>query len=144
MNLRQRESAQTRKTVLWVMAGLVVFLVLAGAGSIVFLTARSGGVAKDLVDDYYRTLEERRFDDAYGMLCPEVRADQSPEAFASAIDARLPSSHEMTGELRVNGLPWKTTGTVGVRVNYADGTTQDRMVSLLREDGGWLICEASA
>ncbi|MFI7075812.1 MULTISPECIES: Rv0361 family membrane protein [unclassified Micromonospora] len=141
--MRKQESEQTRKTVLLVVIGAVVLLVLAGAGSAVFLTARSGGVAKDVVDDYYRALEERRFDDAYGSLCAEVRADQSREAFTSAAEARLPSSHEMTGELRVNGLPWKTTGTVGVSVSYADGTTQARMVSMLREDGDWLICEPS-
>ncbi|GIJ79300.1 hypothetical protein SAMN05443287_11023 [Micromonospora phaseoli] len=141
--MRKQESEQTRKTVLLVVVGVVVLLVLAGAGSAVFLTARSGGVAKEVVDDYYRALEERRFDDAYGVLCSDVRDGQSREAFVSAVETRPPSSHEMTGELRVNGLPWKTTGTVGVSVTYADGTTQARMVPLLRQDGDWLICGAS-
>ncbi|GIJ27296.1 hypothetical protein Vqi01_24580 [Micromonospora qiuiae] len=140
MSAGTQESEQGKRTVVLAVVGVVVFLVLAGAGTAVYLTARSGGVAKQVVDDYYRALEEQRFDDAYGMLCADVRSSQPWETFESTVAARPPTTHEMTGELRVNGMPWETTGTVGVSVTYADGTSQARMVSLVRQGGDWLIC----
>lgn len=121
--------------------GLVVALGLGAAGAALYHGVRSGKLAEQAVDEYFTALEERRFEDAYLMLCPDTRSSHPRGALESTVDARPLTAHEMTGELRVNGMPQRTTGTVGVRITYADGTSDARLVALVRQDGAWLVCD---
>jgi hypothetical protein len=128
-------------SVLMVIA-LVVALGLAVAGIVLYRGIRSAKVAQQVVHDYYTALQERRFDDAYRMLCPDTRSSHPREAFESAVVARPPTAHELTGELRLNRMPRRTGSTVGVRVTYADGTNAARMVSLTRQGGYWRVSDS--
>jgi ketosteroid isomerase-like protein len=119
---------------------LVVSLGLAVVGVALYQGVRSIKVAREVVNEYFTALEERRFDDAYLMLHPDTRFTHPREAFESALDARPPMAHELRGELRFNRMPRRTSGTVGVLVTYADGTSDARKVSLSRQDGDWLVC----
>jgi hypothetical protein len=67
------------------------------------------------------------------------RSNHPREAFESEVAARPPTAYELTGELRVNRMLRRTTGTVGVSVTYADGTRGARLVSLVRQGGDWLV-----
>jgi hypothetical protein len=115
---------------------------LAVAGVALYRGIRSAKIAQQVVSDYYTALEERRFDDAYRMLCPDTRSSHPREAIESAVNARPPTAHELTGELSLNRMPRRTTSTVGIRVTYADGTNGARRVSLTRHDGCWRLSDS--
>lgn len=120
---------------------MVIGLVVgAGLAAALYTAVRDTRDTRQVVDEYFTALADRRFDDAYQALCPEARASHPRDEFEEALDARLPTAHTTTDELRINRMPWRSTATVGVQVTYADSTSEDREISLTRPDGSWLIC----
>lgn len=141
MSMRTKESTRRRSVVLVLIAVAgVVAIGLAGAGVALYTTIRGAGAAERAVHDYFTALQEGHYDNAYELLCPETRSDHPRETFESTVGARPPTAHEMTGELRVDRKPGGTTAEVGVEVSYADGTSEARLVWLVRTGGNWLVC----
>ena len=125
---------------------MVVAIVTAVAGGVVaaayFLgrTVLDSGRAKDAAVAFFTDLENGRYEDAYAKLCPETKQQFTPERFQQEFSTRKLTGHELTGELRVNGTPSGTTGTVGIKLTFADGTSSPELVPLHRADDGWHVC----
>jgi hypothetical protein len=118
----------------------VVTLGVAGAGIALVRTFSAAAAAKAAVGEFFTDLEGHRYAEAYQRLCPDTQQRYGAAGFASQVAARPLTGHDFTGELRVNGTPSGTTGTVGVAVHYSDGGSDTRLVRLKRTNDSWQIC----
>jgi Domain of unknown function (DUF4878) len=112
----------------------------AGAGVALVRTIGSAAAAKTAAGEFFSDLEGRRYDDAYQRLCADTQQQFDRPGFEARVEARPLVGHDFTGELRVNGTPSGTTGTVGVALRYSDGASDKRLVTLTRTDSQWRIC----
>jgi Domain of unknown function (DUF4878) len=139
MSVEPPPRGRKKVVILFAVIGAVV-VVAATVGFLLVRTANDANRAKDATAVFFTELEQGRFDQAYQRLCPATQEKYPKDRFESELNARPPAGHEMTGELRVNGTPSGTTATVGVKLRYADGASDARLVPLERRDDEWRIC----
>ncbi|MBS2965964.1 hypothetical protein KGA66_23160 [Actinocrinis puniceicyclus] len=119
---------------------VAVVAVLAVAGVLLARTVKDATRARDTVSAFFGDLQSGKYEDAYGLLCAGNRRQYTAEQFAQQTAAHRPAGHDLTGELRVNRTVKGTTGTVGVRVTFTDGSSEARLVPLAKDGSHWRIC----
>ncbi len=120
----------------WILAGVILAIVL-GIGGCTFVVFRAARPSIDAANEWLALVDEGRYGEAYGALCPAVRgqvAAAEAEAelaadFGAGIDAYRLSSYQNT-----NG-----NVTVGGTVTIAG---EERSISLAMGDdsGEWRVC----
>jgi hypothetical protein len=115
-------------------------MLLCGATPVAAQQGSAGRTPSDTVREFYKTLSERRFRDAFAMstlkgaiegLSPEEMEDLRPdfENMASAADKVIVSGEQVSGE----------TATVFLKIRDADPSAPPEEVSLMRAGGVWII-----
>lgn len=137
---------QTLKIVL-IVAGILLALCCIGsliAGFFIYRAIQEGtGPAKNAVTGYYEDLKAGNYGSAYDRLCSETQEAVTRDDFVS-VQNLLPkvTDYKVVG-VNVSNVNGKWTGSVSVRVSRdrAGETTQN--VELVKEGGGWKVCEAN-
>jgi len=90
-----------------------------------------------VVGDYFEAIEAQKYDEAYGMLCQNVKERQSQAEFISAEEAADPIQSHSVGDLSLT-----VDVTVPVSVTYTDGQTGTLQVYLEQspDTGEFQVC----
>jgi hypothetical protein len=121
--------------VVGVVGGISVVAVLLG------WAVRDGVRLRAAVAAFFGDLAAGRYGQAYELLSPAVCDRYPAERFMAEVSARKPVGYKLTGQLRVNRSPRGSTGMVGVRASFADGTTEAFLVPLRLHGAAWRICQ---
>ncbi|MFC0532588.1 Rv0361 family membrane protein [Phytohabitans kaempferiae] len=133
-----------RNARLWLglgVAGLAVVLCCGAGGAALFglvvtQTEAFNEQARTVVGDYFDSIAEGKYQDAYNLLCDDVREDESPNEFAARVAAEPRITSYRVGEVSLTRL------TVPADVTYAGGG-QDRLEISLAQDsstGQFEVC----
>ncbi len=131
-----------RRRAIGIWVGIGTFLLVAGGGLAALIGVFTvGGKALDeradvAVSHYLDAVGERRYDDAYDMLCASARARQSEEQFTQSVSGDQPIARYDVGELDLVRL------SVPVEVRYADGSSGQLRAYLEqnRSTGAFEVC----
>jgi hypothetical protein len=111
-----------RRRALGIWLGIGAFLLVAGGGLAAVIGIVSVGSkalderADAAVSSYLDAVGDRRYDDAYDMLCESARSSESKSAFTERVSGEEPISRYDVGTLDLRTL------TVPVDVRYASGS----------------------
>ncbi|WP_434741295.1 Rv0361 family membrane protein [Micromonospora sp. SH-82] len=129
---------------LWLGLGvgaLIVLLCCGGGGAAIIGLGVTNVRAVDeqgraVTDDYYQALVEKRYGEAYDMLCPSERGRESKSEFEQRVGAE-----PQVSSFRVRDVD-EVTLTVAVDVTYDDGDRDTRRVVLELNDqtAGMEVC----
>ncbi|MGW0504240.1 Rv0361 family membrane protein [Micromonospora sp. NPDC003241] len=126
-----------------VVVGVVVALCCLGGavgGWFLYQTVQDAvGPARSTTGEYLDALRDGDHQRAYDRLCQRQRDQVTADEFALQRQA-MPKlvEYDITG-MRVSTNNGRTTGTASVRLETANGETNES-ISLLREDGEWRVC----
>ncbi|MEU9741399.1 hypothetical protein AB0E12_19690 [Micromonospora chersina] len=138
------KNPRTRRTVL-VVVGVVLSLCCLGGligGSVLWNLAREArGPAHDSVDTFAGAMVARDFPTAYGQLCSRMRNQQSQADFVRQQSERFTSTgYEIVG-VNVTNRNGRVGAQADVRWLLPDGASGTQVLTLVKEDGDWRICE---
>ncbi|SCL69670.1 hypothetical protein [Micromonospora chersina] len=137
-----RKSNTTR--VVLTVVGVVLALCCVGGvvgGFAIYHTAKEAtGPAHATVDRFAGALVARDYPTAYGQLCARVRARVSQEDFVRQQSAQPLTEYRIVG-VNVTNTNGRVSGSAQVRFTPQSGTTVTQAFVLVKEDGGWRVCE---
>jgi len=98
--------------------------------------------ARDAANSYVQALQDQRYDAAFAMRCPESMVDHdsfvAQWTASSSIGHRVRAFKIVGTQLEsTNGL---TSGTVDVKVDYADGESKRERITLTKTGDIWKPC----
>lgn len=110
-----------------------------GAWNLQLVTQASGPV-RETADGFLRSVTAGDTDGAYDRLCADARTRWSPLGFTSWV--RTPPT--VTGyeivDVSVSTDRGRPKGTVTVRLTRDSGASEQRELTVVKEDGGWRVC----
>ncbi|MGC5020579.1 hypothetical protein [Micromonospora sp. DT47] len=136
------KNPRTRRTVL---VGVVLSLCCLGGviGGFVLrdLAQEAKGPARDSVDTFAGAMVERDFPTAYGQLCSQLRNRQGQADFVRQQSGQFTSTgYEIVGVNVVN-MNGRVHGEANVRWVLPNGASGTQVLTLVKEDGDWRVCE---
>ncbi|MEU4480856.1 hypothetical protein AB0F68_22800 [Micromonospora sp. NPDC023966] len=99
------------------------------------------GPARTTVDTFAGALVARDYPTAYDQLCGRVRDRVSREDFVRQQSAQPALTGYRIVGLNVTNSNGRVRGSADVRFTPQSGTTVTQAFVLVKEDGGWRICE---
>ncbi|MEU1685783.1 hypothetical protein [Micromonospora sp. NPDC005707] len=138
-----RKSNTTR--VVLTVVGVVLALCCVGGvvgGFVLYRVVQDAtGPARTAVDTFAGALVSRDYPTAYGQLCGRVRDRVSQEDFVRQQSAQPALTGYRIVGLQVTNNNGRVGGSAQVRFTPSSGTTTTQAFVLVKEDGGWRICE---
>ncbi|MGX6608263.1 hypothetical protein ACWKSP_40015 [Micromonosporaceae bacterium Da 78-11] len=122
-------------------AGVVLLVCGGGAAAVFGLGTSMTGALKEqahaVVADYLDALGDRKYDQAYQMLCEDAQGDESAAEFRTRVAAMDPITGYDLGELNVVSM------TVPVAATYDGGKTAqlEAYLGQDRDTGAFEVCE---
>ncbi|WP_433527881.1 hypothetical protein ACQPYA_15985 [Micromonospora sp. CA-263727] len=137
-----RRRQPVRAGLVFVGAGMALCCVgVAGLGAWnVQLVTQAAGPVRDTAEGFLRQVTAGDTDGAYERLCADSRSRWSQLGFTSWV--RTPPvvrDYEIV-DVSVATRSGRPYGTVTVRLTRDSGGTEQRDLSVVREDGGWRVC----
>ncbi|MEH0973832.1 hypothetical protein V6U77_22155 [Micromonospora sp. CPCC 205546] len=127
-----------------VFAGVTVLLCCVGVAGLgawnVQVVTQASGPVRETADGFLRSVAAGDTDGAYDRLCADARSRWSPIGFTSWL--RTPpvvDGYEIV-DVSVATRGGRPRGTVTVRLTRDSGLTEQRELSVVREDGDWRVC----
>ncbi|PZF88010.1 Rv0361 family membrane protein [Micromonospora deserti] len=127
-----------------VFAGAAVALCCVGVAGLgawnVQVVTQASGPVRETADGFLRSIAAGDADGAYDRLCADARSRWSEIGFTSWV--RTPpvvSDYEIV-DVSVATRGGRPRGTVTVRLTRDSGASEQRALSVVREDGGWRVC----
>lgn len=127
-----------------VSAGVTVLLCCVGVAGLgawnVQVVTQASGPVRETADGFLRSVTAGDTDGAYDRLCADTRNRWSPIGFTSWL--RTPpvvDAYEIL-DVSVATRGGRPHGTVTVRLTRDSGLTEQRTLSVVREDGHWRVC----
>ncbi|MFG3301021.1 hypothetical protein [Micromonospora chersina] len=137
-----RKSNTTR--VVLTVVGVVLALCCVGGvvgGFAIYHAAREAtGPAQATVDRFAGALVARDYPTAYAQLCGRVRDRVSQDDFVRQQSAQPLTGYQIVG-VNVTNTNGRVSGSAQVRFTPQSGTTVTQAFVLVKEDGGWRVCE---
>ncbi|GIJ29136.1 hypothetical protein Vqi01_42980 [Micromonospora qiuiae] len=126
------------------LAGAAVALCCVGVAGLgawnVQVVTQAAGPVRNTAEGFLREVTAGDTDAAYRRLCADARTRWSQLGFTSWV--RTPPvvrDYEIL-DVSVATRAGRPYGTVTVRLTRESGTTEQRDLSVVRDDGGWRIC----
>ncbi|WP_341715676.1 hypothetical protein QQG74_16585 [Micromonospora sp. FIMYZ51] len=127
-----------------VLAGAAVALCCVGVAGLgawnVQVVTQAAGPVRETADGFLRQVTVGDTDGAYQRLCTDARTRWSELGFTSWV--RTPPvvrDYEIL-DVSVATRSGRPVGTVTVRLTRESGTTEQRELSVVRDDAGWRVC----
>ncbi|MET8838427.1 hypothetical protein ABZV78_31625 [Micromonospora sp. NPDC004540] len=138
-----RKSNTTRivLTVVGVVLALCCVGGVVGGFALYHAVREATGPARTTVDTFAGALVARDYPTAYGRLCGRVRDRVSEEDFARQQAAQPALTGYRIVGLNVTNSNGRVRGSAEVRFTPQSGTTVTQVFVLVKEDGGWRVCE---
>jgi hypothetical protein len=139
----QPPKRRTLRTVL-IVVGVVVVLCCGGAGIGGFFLYKgakgAAAPARQAAESFVSQLEAGDADAAYGQLCSDTRGTYTRDAFVQGV-AKQP---KIRGH-KVNAVNARSFNDRGVAMVYMtltldNGSTDQHILALMKEDGAWKVC----
>ncbi|AEB45205.1 MULTISPECIES: hypothetical protein [Micromonospora] len=125
-------------------AGIGVALCCVGVAGLgawnVQVVTQAAGPVRETAEGFLRQVTAGDTDGAYGRLCSDARSRWSELGFASWV--RTPPvvrDYEIV-DVSVATRAGRPYGTVTVRLTRDSGSTEERDLSVVREEDGWRVC----
>ena len=135
---RERNTTRIVLIVIGVLAVLCcgVFVAAAFGFNVLLNTTRP---AREAADEFLKRVQSGDTSSAYASLCAPTRGRFTEAAFDQTIHNRPFSSYSivMTSVATVNGVP---SASVSVKLRYADGSSDNHEVPLVKENDEWHVC----
>src|SRR4051812_9615595 len=122
-------------------AGVLVLVCGGGLAAVIGLSQSMKGAfdeqAHVVVTQYLDALHDKKFDQAYGLLCEDARDDESPAEYRSRVAAMEPIEKYQLGHLDLVSL------SVPVDATYADGRSAqlDAYLGQNTDTGAFEVCD---
>ncbi|MEW2382181.1 DUF4878 domain-containing protein [Micromonospora sp. NPDC047707] len=110
-----------------------------GARNLQVVTQASGPV-RETADGFLRSVTAGDTDGAYDRLCADARTRWSQLGFTSWVRTPPTVSDYEILDVSVATRRGRPQGTVTVRLTRDSGTTEQREMTVVKEDGGWRVC----
>jgi len=122
-------------------AGVLLLVCGGGVAALIGLSTSMSSAFNEqahvVVGDYLEALHDRKFDQAYGMLCAQAKTDETPEEYRGRISEMDPIDSYRMGELDLVRL------YMPVDVTYSGGDTAQLKAYLgqNRDTGEFEVCD---
>ncbi|MGN9778915.1 Rv0361 family membrane protein [Micromonospora sp. H33] len=110
-----------------------------GARNLQVVTQASGPV-RETADGFLRSVTAGDTDGAYDRLCADARTRWSQLGFTSWVRTPPTVSDYEIVDVSVATRRGRPQGTVTVRLTRDSGMTEQREMTVVKEDGGWRVC----
>jgi flagellar basal body-associated protein FliL len=128
------------KTILLIVAAVLV-LCCGGGGFAVYRVLKSASApVRNAADAFVEDLSAGRVDAAYASLCSSTKQQYPPERFAAYVAGRPRITKHNTIGFSVNKTPTADTGSVSMRLTYADRSQEKHTFGLVKEHGDYHVC----
>ncbi|WP_018723326.1 Rv0361 family membrane protein [Salinispora fenicalii] len=127
-----------------VVAGAMVLLCCVGVAGLAAwnlqAVTRAAGPVRLTADGFLRQLTTGDTTGAYEQLCADSRSRWSKIGFTSWVRTPPTVQDYEIVDVAVTSRRGRPQGTVTVRLTRDSGTTEQRDLSIVTEDGGWRVC----
>jgi hypothetical protein len=139
---------KSNKRLWWIIGGAVgAFLILVVVGIILLVTTllHTGGPARDASVAYFAAVKAHDWPTAYDKLSASLQATTKPAdlqaTWTRREQANGPIDHFNVTNTNVNNTNGKVTATVTGTLVYASGTSDPKVVTLVKENGNWKLSQ---
>ncbi|MFF5292858.1 Rv0361 family membrane protein [Paractinoplanes globisporus] len=121
--------------------GVVVLFCGIGATAVIGIGATANGAyqerARAAVSSYLNALRDKKYDEAYNLLCDDAQTDESPAEFRARVSIEPTIEAYRIGKLDL------LTGTVPVDATYGDGSSAEveAYLGVDSETGAFEVCD---